>query len=615
MQFINIETLRYDRKIKHILLYTMLLIIFSAALCSFSNTCDVVESEGIYYGAEISPSAVKGLLFSDNPSSGPPLREPDMDWVEDALSSMTLDEKIGQLIISASHSSGETLIDNYHVGGFIFSGNGQDAGNIVASVNRLQNYSPFPLWFAIDSEAGLGARVANSTVFPLIMAAGAADDPALTELCGRITARESRALGIQIGFGPVVDVNTEPINPIISTRSYSDDPERVTRLAEGYIAGARAEGILCTFKHYPGHGATTGDSHNSLPTVDLSSDTLQNVHIKPYRDLAATGNIDFVMSAHVWYPAFDPGTPWPATLSSVCLKDILRTSIGYNGVIISDSYGMAGLAKAVPNEQERAVVGLEAGLDIILNPPSVGNAFNGIKNAVTGGRLTQDRINESVRRVLIAKSRVGLPETTTVDPGLYPTVLQHPQHLAAVRDLCEKSFTCGKNMLPSSPVVPTTSHAYVLTLTATKTIFYLFPPNYFTTPFISSVPNTDIRSVSADVSTTEHNEIMAQAAEHDIIVIAGYDWYKIMPQSQVDLIADLCGLVQPVIYVSFGAPYHYLQITGVDAFYCGYASVPDMQDVAVEVLVGERQAAGELPVEVEGLPAFNSVPDWKKFQR
>ncbi|MBN1900767.1 hypothetical protein JW926_05505 [Candidatus Sumerlaeota bacterium] len=601
--------------IKKAVFFIAFMLVSTAAFFCFSDPCDLgIEDVSIPIGKDVFQYPV-GLHISDSPTSGPPLREPNMTWVEDTMSSMTLDEKIGQLIISSQHSSGESLIDNYKVGGFIFLGNGQNAGNIVNSVNRLQEYSPFPLWFAIDSEAGLGARVANATIFPLIMASGAADDPALTELCGRITARESRALGIQIGFGPVVDVNTEPVNPIISTRSYSDDPDRVARLAEGYIAGARAEGILCTFKHYPGHGATTGDSHSSLPTVNLTSETLHSDHIKPYRDLASTGNIDFVMSAHVWYPAFDPGTPWPATLSTVCLKDILRTDIGYNGVIISDSYGMAGLAVAVPDEQERAVVGLEAGLDIILNPPNVGNAFNGIKNAVISERLTMDRIDESVRRVLIAKSRVGLPEATTVTATLYPTVLQHPEHLQAVRDLSEKSFTCGKYMLASSPAVPPSSHALVLTLTATKTIFYCFSATYFTSPFVAAVPNTTVRSVSASVSTTERNQILAQAEEHDIIVVAGYDWYKIMPQSQVDLINDLCDLTKPVIYVSFGAPYHYLQIPDVDAFYCGYASVPQMQDVAVEVLVGEREPIGNLPVHVEGLPAFLSVKDWKRIGR
>lgn len=597
------------------MIWVCLLIAGMLSVTGVAQQCDVQEVNTIYGKQNFYKDSLSFFSASETPLPGPPLREPDLVWVENSLASMTLDQKIGQLIITSYHTSGESLINQYKVGGFIFLGNNQNAANIVATVNRLQNYSPFPLWFAIDSEAGLGARVANATIFPLIMAFGAADDAFLTELCGRITARESRTLGIQISFGPVVDVNTEPLNPIISTRSYSDDPERVTRLAAGYIQGARAEGILCTFKHYPGHGATTGDSHNSLPTVDLPAEILHNVHIKPYRDLAATGNIDFVMTAHVWYPSFNPGIPWPATLSTVCLQDILRTSIGYQGVIISDSYGMAGLVQAVPDEKERAVVGLEAGLDIILNPTNVGDAFTGIKNAVLSARLSQQRIDESVRRVLIAKSRVGLPEMTTVDPAIYPAVLQHPEHLAVVRRVCEQAFTCGKNTLTENFPVAPNSRVLLLTLTASSRIFYRFDSEFFTTPFLMEVPQTTIRNVSTNVTTAERNAILGLVPTVDIVVIAGYDWYKIMSQSQVNLINDLCALTKPVIYVSFGAPYHYLQIPNVDAFYCGYASVPQMQEVAVKVLIGERQAVGKLPVYVEGLSPPLRVDDWVAFGR
>ncbi len=585
-----------------------LLLLFHPFLSAFASTCDVYEPF-VIEDARMFPPLI-GLKISDSPTTGPPLRDPDMVWVENSLTSMTLQEKVGQMIVTGYHSSGEYMIDNYNIGGFIFTGNNQDAANIVASVNRLQTYSDFPLWFAIDAEAGLGARVGNATIFPLIMAFGAIDDAAYTEECGRITARECRALGIQVAYGPVVDVNTESCNPIISTRSYSDDPLRVTRLARGFIKGARREGLLCTFKHYPGHGATTGDSHSSLPVVDLPLSQLEAEHIKPYRELAGTGDVDFVMTAHVWYSQVDTAKPWPATLSSIFLTDILRTSIGYDGLIISDSYGMAGLAQAVPDQKERAVVGVEAGLDIILNPPDVGLVFAGICEAVQSERLSEERINQSVRRILIAKSRVGLPENNTVDPALYPTVLQHPDHQAVVREVCEKAFTCGKNMLTSKPPVVSGDKCLILTLAPSRTIFYCFSSDYFTNPFCLQVPDTDIQYVSTYVSSSIHDQIIASAPLYDKVVIAGYDWYKILSSSQVTLINDLCALSVPVIYVGFGAPYHYVQIAGVDAFYCGYASVPAMQEVAVEVLTGQRTAVGTLPVEVEGLPKFPSFEGW-----
>lgn len=545
----------------------------------------------------------------DAPTTGPPLCEPDMVWVNDTLASMTLDEKIGQMLISSQHSSGETLINYYKVGGFIFTGNGQLAENIVSSVNRLQNYSKMPLWFAIDAEAGLGARVANATIFPLIMASGAANDPELTELCGRITARECRSIGIQTAYGPVVDVNTEPINPIISTRSYGDDPMLVARLARGFIKGARAEGLLCTFKHYPGHGATTGDSHSSLPTVDLPLSVLEDMHIKPYRLLAASGDVDLVMTAHVWYSQVDTLKPWPATLSSIFLKDILRTSIKYDGIIISDSYDMTGLTTAVPDAAERAVIGVENGLDIILNPTDVGAAFNGIKNAVNSDRITIDRINQSVKRILIAKSRVGLPENKFADTELYKSVLQHPEHIAVVKRLCEKAFTKYKYTLSNEPPITTTSNPYVLPLNYTYSIFYTKPYTFFTDAIKIKVPGSLIENqIPKSVSQTLINQIVAEAPKHDVVIILSYDWYKIGSTSQINLINELCKLSVPIIYISFGAPYHLLQIPKVDAFYCGYASVQQMQETAVDALLGNVLPRGEIPVDFDDLTKHAN--DW-----
>jgi beta-glucosidase-like glycosyl hydrolase len=597
---------------KTILISTILMIcILSMTYCLDENLQPFLWNQcGLSEESDSAPSIqgfslkTERLLFYDDPTTWASLREPDMNWVEDAISSMTLDEKIGQMLMPGSVilsvSSDKSNIDNYKVGGFAFTGNNRLASDLITRTNDLQAYSKWPLLFSIDAEAGLGARVQDATIFPLLMAFGAGDDPTLTEACGGITARETRSLGIQIAFGPVVDVNTEPGNPIISTRAYSDDPSRVTRLAKGFITGARREGLLCTFKHYPGHGDTSGDSHTSLPLVDAPLSILQNIHIKPYHDLVGTGDIDLVMTAHVWYSAVNP-TQWPATLSYYFLTEVLRDEIGFTGLVISDAYGMAGLADAVPNEQERAVVGVEAGLDIILMPPTVSSAFNGIKNAVTGGRIPVSRINESVRRILIAKSRVGLPENKLVNPSLYPTILRHPAHLTTVREVCEKGFTCCKNDLPSTPPLATDEDVLVLTLKSSKTIFYLMPSTYFTTPLSTAITGAVLREVPTSFGTTEHNSILSQAGGMDKVVVAGYDWYKIMSNDQVDLINDLAALEVPVIYVAFGAPYHYLQIPEVDAFYCGYSSVDAMQEVAVEALLGERDIEGALPVYIVGL--------------
>lgn len=537
----------------------------------------------------------------------PPLRDPDLEWVESSLAAMTVEQKVGQLFVCSMASTDvgvpESQIQSYNLGGFVFLGNSQSAANVVERVNSLQALSPFPLWFAIDSEAGLGARVADATIFPLLMAFGATGDPNLTELCGRITARESRALGLQITFGPVVDVNTEPINPIISTRAYGDRPDAVGFVAKGYLQGARAEGILGTLKHYPGHGASEGDSHSSLPTITVSLDEMESVHLRPYRLLAGGGSVDMVMTAHVWYSQVEPGTPWPATLSPRFCKDILRGEIGYDGLLISDAYDMVGLTLAVPDPAERGVIGIEAGIDVILGPANseVGAIWQGVVDAVNSGRISEERLDESVRRVLIAKSRAGLPEQRTVDPGLWSTVLDHPEHRAIVRRVCEKACTKVFDRTGGASFIEEQDRVLALVLTPSQRIFYRFGMETFQAKLSELHGDTTYQTVSRTIGANARATLVAQAQGYGKVIVIGSDWTVINSSNQISLLNELAGVGVPVAYVGFGAPYQIRPVTAVDAFYCGYATVPEMQEVMAEVLVGARAAEGRLPVSFDDI--------------
>lgn len=544
-----------------------------------------------------------GIVIRDGEKGAPvtpgiPLRAPDMTWVNNTLAGMTLDEKIGQMLMTATGASDLTNINTYKIGGFIFLGNNQSAATIVGKVNSLQAASATPLWFSIDSEAGLGARVADATVFPMQMGFGAADDPALMEAMGRVTARESQALGIQISFGPVVDVNTEEINPIISSRALGDTPGLVSRLAEGYITGARAEGILCTYKHFPGHGGTQGDSHSSLPGVALSMQQLRDEHIQPYEDLIASGNVDFVMTAHVWYSSVMGATPFPSTLSPIFNKTILRDEFGYNGLLISDAYNMSGLVVAVPDEKERAVQGIQGGLDIILHTGDISQFFLGIKEAVQNNVITEARLDESVLRILTAKSRAGLPERTTVDPNLWPTVLKHPDHLAVVTQVCEESFTNFRS-LPGPDFLDPTDNVVLYLMSPNRTIFYNFSTSTFSAAMQARFPNLTVVSVGTSPSNTQITGFIAQSVGKAHAIVVSPDFNKLAGTQQTSFVNSLTNGSVPVTYISFGAPYHLNQVPNVDAFYCGYTTVPDMQTVAAKVLAGELQANGVPPVTLD----------------
>jgi beta-N-acetylhexosaminidase len=532
---------------------------------------------------------------------------PDEAWVEASLRAMTLEQKVGQLFISTATKAGdgEDQIARFHIGGFIFMGNGQLASDIVAATNRLQAASPFPLWFAIDSESGLGSRCRDAAIFPMLMAFGAADQEQLAEECGRITARESRALGLHLTFGPVVDLATEPRNPIIATRSYGADPEQVTRLARAHVRGARSEGILPTLKHYPGHGPTAADSHLSLPQVDLALPELERTHLRPFIDLSASRDADLIMTAHLWYPQQHPGEPYPATFSHYFNVQLLREKYGFEGLLVSDAYDMAGCTIPVPEARERGVVGIEAGLDLILGDHNslLPETWQGIVDAVRSGRLTESRIDESVRRILRAKSSVHLPENRLTGPDAWRAVLNHPEHRAVIRTIAEQSPTealAAPEFLPLQP----TDRVLLITLGASQRIFYRYPASPLIEALSAELPGLEHVHLSRPVKPAEVAALQTAAAQAQKIVVAGYDWSSMSSATQLELLAELSTAGStPMIYVCLGSPYHATQLPSVAGIYCSYASLPESQEAMAEVLLGRRAANGKLPVELQLEPA------------
>lgn len=542
------------------------------------------------------------------PAPGPALREPDMDWVESTLASMTLEEKIGQMIMPQWLSgSASGHVTNYKVGGFIFLAN--SSTTILNAVSTLQAQTSVPLLFSIDCEAGSGARITDGTHFPYNMGLAATRRLDLAREQGRITARECRAVGIHVGFGPIVDVNTEPLNPVIGPRSYSDDPDLVSQFAQAYMEGCHEEGLLTTLKHFPGHGHTDLDSHLTLPAVTLSSATLYSTHLKPYADLIASGAPDFVMSAHVWYQAFDPGgTPWPATLSTVAMTDILRTDLGFQGVAVSDAFNMQGLG-VTGMAAEAAVNGVLVGLDIILMP-TVPDVFNAIRDAVLANQIPQSRIDASVRRILIMKSRVGMPESgTTVSPVLAAETLRHPDHLAVAEEIGAAAIARGRTNASDLPLQA--GHKVLcLNFAASSNVFYTDPPSHFTTELANTVTNLTVQSVPASPTGTDRTSIVNSAASggYDRIVVAIHNWKPELHANQVGIVQDLLTAGHRVICVSFGNPFHHQLFPTLENYFCGFSTYSATQKAAARVLTGQQEADAEWPV--SGVPVPVTLSRW-----
>jgi len=298
-------------------------------------------------------------------------------WVEQTMTKLTPDEKIGQLIVPSFESNflstdSETfdtltrLVRDYHVGGFHVFGASMPAPSVLLNpgygtvilgqpfsaaflLNRLQALSNVPLLNTGDFETGVGFRIFGATTFPRQMAMGAiasGDDVRLVREEARITAIEARALGVQVNFAPVADVNNNARNPVINTRSYGEDPSRVATLVGAYVAGARDGGMIATIKHFPGHGDTDVDSHLGLPVITYDRTRLESVELLPFRRGVEQG-AEAVMAAHIELPALDPAPSTPATFSRPILQDLLRREIGFSGLVYTDSMSMDAVAKMV----------------------------------------------------------------------------------------------------------------------------------------------------------------------------------------------------------------------------------------------------------------------------
>src|SRR6266446_4390221 len=363
-----------------------------------------------------------------------------LKWANQQLGKMSLDEKIGQLIsvgVNATFLNQDSeafkalrhqVVDN-HVGGIIlFRGPVYES---VVIVNRMQTLAKYPLLISADLEAGSGMRFDDTVNFPWNMAIAATGNPDFARRAGDLTAREARALGIQQIYAPVADVNNNAANPVINVRSYGEDPASVAKLVAAFVAGAQNGGVIATAKHFPGHGDTATDSHRGLPEIDVTRARLNSVELVPFRAAVSAG-VGAVMDGHIGLPQIDPTAikplprenrakpldtdeageiikekaTLPTTLSPV-MNGILRNDLHFDGLIVTDAMSMSGLTLYFTQE-EASVRALEAGADLLLKPADPDASMRGLRDAVKSGRLTEQRIEQSTRKVLAAKYDLGL---------------------------------------------------------------------------------------------------------------------------------------------------------------------------------------------------------------
>lgn len=542
-------------------------------------------------------------------------------WSDSVLAHLSLRDKAAQLVWpwilgdyvpagSAEWARLEQLVREQHVGGFIVS-----VGSpieIAAKINALQRMSDRPLLISADFETGAGFRarggyfvpnaidLGGATNFPLQMALGAARDSGLAYEFGRVTAIEGRALGVHIAFGPVLDVNNNPANPVIGARSIGEEPQLVARLGAAVVRGIEEHGMLATGKHFPGHGDTETNSHLVLSTVTASRARLDSVELVPFRAAIAAG-LGAMMTYHGIIPALD-GSGVPATLSASILNNVLRHELRFDGLIITDAMDMAGVTQqfGALEAVKRAVA---AGADVLLMPPDIGGSIDAVVAGVREGRYSEARLDSSVRRLLVLKHRFGLDRDRLVSIDNVRAIVGDSANVAVARQLAERGLTLVKDSLGLVPVAARRGRVLAITIAPRAD---LAAGTTFTATLRRAFPQLRSELLLPDVEPTAPSvaRLAAAADSADVVIVASYVIQTSAtatagaPPAVTQLVAELMRRGRGPIVVAFGNPYLLREIAAAPAYLVAWGGSIVSQQAAARALMGEIAITGRLPISI-----------------
>lgn len=561
-------------------------------------------------------------------------------WAEKTLRKLTLEEKVGQVFMiwcrasflnmeSPEYLQLRQAMQNYHVGSFAMTVHVDGplllrTGPYEAAelLNRLQRESKLPLLFAADFERGVATRLIGSTNFPHAMAFGADGKISDAENFGRITALEARAIGVHWNFFPDADVNSNPANPIINTRSFGEDPQQVGDLVTAYIKGAHEGGMLTTVKHFPGHGDTATDSHLGVASVNVDRAHLDSIELPPFKQAIAAG-VDSVMVAHVTVPALDADPNHVATISPNVVSDLLEKQLGFKGLVVTDALDMAGLTHLFANDIGRAAVeAFKAGNDLLIIPADFGASYQSMLKAVRSGEISKDRLDRSVLKILKIKASLGLNDSRTVDLNALATAIGKPQDVAFGQQVADSAITLVRDNGKVLPLKSNgTSKAALPYMTKEEThnrvVAVLFSDDVrsesgraFGREFRSRVPDARVIYVDPRIAAGMSDEVLKAVDEAETVVAAVYVIPTAGRIGNSMAMADATGtLLQQLLdhaasktaVVAMGNPYLASDFPKIESYVCTFSNATVSEVAAVKALFGEIPIQGHLPVTIPNI--------------
>jgi len=618
-----------------------LALVATLGACATTNMPATGAANGTSTASSVAPRAVGSAA--------------DQQWADSVLATLSLRDKAAQMVwpwVLGDYTAADDpaferiagLVRDQHLGGIIISVGSPT--EIAAKLNALQRVSRLPLLVGADLETGAAFRarggfflpngidLGGATAFPYEMGIGATRDSALAYAMGRVTALEGRALGIHMAFAPVVDVNNNPKNPVISIRSFGENPHLVSTLSAAFVRGVEENGMLATAKHFPGHGDTEQNSHLELARVNASRAELDTVELPPFR-AAINAGVSGVMTFHGYIPALDT-TATAATLNPRIMTDLLRGDLGFRGIIVTDALDMNGVLGAMTMGEvtQRAVL---AGADVLLMPTDNVAAIDAVVDGVRTGRFPESRIDASVRRLLAAKHRMGLDRDRLVDIQAMRSVVGDSAHVAVAQLAAQRAITLVKDSLGIVPLgrLPKTARVVSLTIapkvdlgagsTFNGELTRVFPSLRALTLSPESLYGSSGAGAGAAVAggtyvaspqpalfpaSIENALRAAQGAE--VVIVSSYFGASsstaslAAPTGMADLITGLQKAGAHVVLATFSNPYIAAELPPTEAYLISWGSLPVSQRAAARALLGVAPITGQLPITIPSVATYGA---------